>query len=271
VVRAPDVQRWRLSHPSARDAVPMSGTKKPKEKARAPRSSLRQVGPQPLARPAPPKASEDTKARILDAALALFQKRGFDKTTMRDIAAASELSLGAAYYYYPSKEAIVFAYYEYTQDEHKRQTRAAYQKTNDLRERLGAAMHSRIRIISRDKKLLGALFRSVGDPDDELSVFSAKSAALRDAGIAIFDEALEGQALSGDLRPLLARALWVLELGIVLYFIHDRSPKHQKTTALIDGALDLGMELLPVLSLPFAAPARERLRALLVDAGLTLE
>ena len=34
---------------------------------------------------------------------------------MRDIAKAAGLSLGAAYYYFPSKEALVFAYYEQNQ------------------------------------------------------------------------------------------------------------------------------------------------------------
>jgi AcrR family transcriptional regulator len=53
-----------------------------------------------------------TRRHLLDCALALFQKRGVDSTTMRDIASAAGLSLGAAYYHFPSKEALIFAYYE---------------------------------------------------------------------------------------------------------------------------------------------------------------
>ena len=58
----------------------------------------------------------DTQARIFDAALALFRTRGFEATTMRDVAEAAELSLGAAYHYFSSKEAIVLAYYTRVQD-----------------------------------------------------------------------------------------------------------------------------------------------------------
>ena len=36
-------------------------------------------------------------------ALGLFRKRGFHKTSMRDIARAAEMSPGAAYHYFPSK------------------------------------------------------------------------------------------------------------------------------------------------------------------------
>ena len=47
-----------------------------------------------------------TRARIYGAALNLFRTKGFDAATMRDVAAAAELSLGAAYHYFPSKDAI---------------------------------------------------------------------------------------------------------------------------------------------------------------------
>ena len=39
--------------------------------------------------------SEETRTQILETALALFRERGFDATTIRDIATAADLSLGA--------------------------------------------------------------------------------------------------------------------------------------------------------------------------------
>src|SRR5215831_11359527 len=57
-----------------------------------------------------PKA-EDTRRRILAAALDLFQERGFAETTMREIARKANVATGAAYYYFPSKETIVMAFY----------------------------------------------------------------------------------------------------------------------------------------------------------------
>src|SRR5262249_3991252 len=61
------------------------------------------------------KKSEATRRHLLERALVLFKERGVEATTMRDIAKAAGLSLGAAYYYFPSKEALVFAYYEANQ------------------------------------------------------------------------------------------------------------------------------------------------------------
>src|SRR5258705_13169853 len=84
-------------------------------------------------------ASEETRRQILETALALFRERGFDATTIRDIATAAGLSLGAAYYYFQSKEAIVGAYYDYVQGEHQTRAREAFGRSPHLRDRLRAA------------------------------------------------------------------------------------------------------------------------------------
>ena len=47
---------------------------------------------------ATPKAKV-TGTKILDAALDLFRTKGFDNTTMRDVAATAGVANGAAYYY----------------------------------------------------------------------------------------------------------------------------------------------------------------------------
>ena len=51
----------------------------------------------------------DTKARILDKALALFASKGFHETTVRDIAAAVGLRPGALYNHFENKDAILTA------------------------------------------------------------------------------------------------------------------------------------------------------------------
>jgi AcrR family transcriptional regulator len=58
------------------------------------------------------KKAEATSARILDVALDLFRRQGFEQTTMRGIAAEAGVSLGSAYYYFESKEDLVMAFYE---------------------------------------------------------------------------------------------------------------------------------------------------------------
>jgi AcrR family transcriptional regulator len=51
----------------------------------------------------------NTAKRIMEVALDLFTQRGYDGTSMRDIAAELGLSPGAFYHHFPSKEAVLVA------------------------------------------------------------------------------------------------------------------------------------------------------------------
>ena len=68
--------------------------------------------------------SEETRGLILDTALGLFRKNGFEETTMREIASEARVALGSAYYYYDSKHALVMAFYERAQREMEPEIRA---------------------------------------------------------------------------------------------------------------------------------------------------
>lgn len=48
-----------------------------------------------------------TRAALLDAALLCFAERGYEGTSIRDIATRAGLSLGLLYHYFPSKEALL--------------------------------------------------------------------------------------------------------------------------------------------------------------------
>ena len=53
--------------------------------------------------------AEKTRTRIMASALALFAKRGYDRTTFNDIAARLKLTKGAVYWHFESKEALLMA------------------------------------------------------------------------------------------------------------------------------------------------------------------
>ena len=224
--------------------------------------------PAPRARRA---KGEDTRDRIHAAALSLFRKKGFDATTMRDIAAAGGVALGAAYYYFASKEEIVLAYYERTHARSSARAEEVFARSSDVRERLGAVFHAKLDVLAKDRKLLSGLFRSVADPSAETSIFSERTRAVRDDSILLFDRAVapapELAALDAGARRVLVLALWSLQMGTMLFFIHDTSPKQEKTRALVDRSLDLVVGLLPFA--PQLAPMfGAAIGAILAEAGL---
>jgi AcrR family transcriptional regulator len=213
-------------------------------------------------------ASEETRRQILETALVLFRDKGFERTTLRDIAAQSGLSLGAAYYYFNSKEAIVAAYYDYVQQQHRERARKAFATSQGLKDRLRAAYHAKVDVMAGDQRLLRALFRFGGDPDHPLSWFGPASREQRQLSIEVFDEALAGERLPDDVREAAPTLLWTLHMGVLLYFLYDRSPSYQRTRRLIDAAVDFVIDAKRIATLPLMRPVRRRVLSILRDAGL---
>jgi AcrR family transcriptional regulator len=218
------------------------------------------------------KKSEETRQQILKTALELFRRKGFERTTMRDVATAAGVSLGASYYYFPSKEAMVMAYYDFVQREHRRLAEAALVKANTLRERLGIAFHTKLDILRNDRSLLTALFRYGGDRDHPLSWFGPATRAQREESMAVFSAALAEEKLPRDIRDLAPLVLWTLHMGIILFFVYDSSASEKRTRKLIDDALDLAVQVLGMVSNPLLQPVlkptRERVLKMLRDAGI---
>jgi len=59
------------------------------------------------------KTKDKSKLQILDAAMHVFVKSGYSKTTMDDIVAHSGLSKGAIYHYYSSKKDLFLSLIDY--------------------------------------------------------------------------------------------------------------------------------------------------------------
>jgi AcrR family transcriptional regulator len=216
-------------------------------------------------------AGEQTRALISKTALDLFRQGGFEVTTMRDIARAANVATGAAYYYFPSKEAIVAAYYEQVQLLHEERVREALKGHSALRERLGVVFHSKLEILTNDRMFLGALFRYTGEPHHPLSVFGKDTRAQRSHSVAIFQEAITGTGLSEELQQLLPWALWLGHLAMILFFIYDESAGQQRTHKLVDGILDLLTQFIELTSSalvrPFVKPFQTKALEMLHDAG----
>jgi AcrR family transcriptional regulator len=211
---------------------------------------------------------ENTREQILDTATRLFRKSGFDETTMRDIAGEADVALGLAYHYFPSKEALVMAYYERVQREHRLVAHEKLTHTRSLRDRLTMLLQTKLDILKDDRKLLGALFRYTGNPEHALSFLGKATAPLRADCMDLFAEALEPERLPEDLRELLPLALWSLHMGVLLYFLYDSSPNLKRTRKLVDGSVELVVRFLKLAKFPLLRPVRRSVIGLLRDADL---
>ena len=205
------------------------------------------TAPPPEAAPTVPGAKgERTRQLIVETALQMFRERGYDATTMRGIATAAGVSVGNAYYYFPSKQHLVQAYYEHSQALHVDAAQPVLQHETTFEARLHGVLLSRLDTMQSEKEFAVGLFRYAADPSSPLSPFSDESAPAREASMALYVAAVEGAEdlkLPTDLRESLPELLWLYQMGIVLYWVHDRSPDSANTYALAERTVPLIVKL----------------------------
>lgn len=201
------------------------------------------------------KKSDETRGRILEAALLVFRERGFEKATMREIATEAGVAVGAAYYYFDSKDALVMAFYERVQSEMQASTALALGKAKTLETRLRAIISAKFTYFAPNRKLLGALSAHV-DPEHPLSPFSAETATIREEDISVFEQAVaeSGVKLPPSVSPYLGRLIWMYQMGLILFWVYDKSPDQSRTMLLYDKTMKMLIVTLKLAGFPLLRP-----------------
>ncbi len=143
--------------------------------------------------------------RILDAALALFRRDGFDNATMRDIAKEAGVATGAAYYYYPSKDAIVMDFYRRSCAETQPKIEAALETASGLENQLRELIRVKLDHFTANSALRHAK-RCCAMPTRSLplSPFSLETAEIRETGHGLVPGGIVancGMRIPRDLEP----------------------------------------------------------------------
>ena len=195
---------------------------------------------------------EQTRELILSTALRLFREQGYGKTTMRAIANEAGVSVGNAYYYYGSKDHLMQAYYDLLQDQHREAVEPILAMEKAFVPRLAGVLRTWLDVSAPYHEFAGTLFKTAADPHSPLSPFSAESRPARDASVEIFQRVIDGSdlKLTADLKSELPELLWLLQMGVVLFWVHDRSEDVRRTRALIDRAVPLVDRLLRLTRIP---------------------
>lgn len=201
--------------------------------------------------PRSPKA-EQTRSTIAGAAMRLFRRVGYDKTTMRAIAAEAGVSVGNAYYYFGSKEHLVQAFYDHLQVEHAEAAEAVLGTEKAFAARLEGVLLRWLDVAEAHHEFAGQFFKNAADPRSPLSPFSPESAPARDASIAIFVQVVEGSdaKVSPALRSELPELLWMLHMGLVLFWVYDESPDQARTRMLVRSVVPIVDKLVRLSRLP---------------------
>src|SRR5580658_810925 len=194
------------------------------------------------------KNKEETKRRILAAALKLFQEKGLEGTTTKEISERAGIAEGTLFNYFKTKEDLALYFFQKETEDLILWFRAekGLQKA-PLAEKLFAIMHRQLEYIEPYEDFIGAVFYRSLQPTSRLSPLSLESQELRLKYLRfireILAEAEEREEIPrvGDLG---AYAVGLFYIGIVTHWLQDRSRGKQRTLALLDRALTFGTRML---------------------------
>ena len=151
---------------------------------------MQKVKPRGRGRP-PGRTAEGAaaKRRLYDAAIGLMAARGYESTTLRDVADEAGVSVGLLYRYFPSKRAVIVELYEELSAEYVRQVAAM--PRGRWRDRFLFAVTTSLEVLEPHRSALKGLIPViVGDPEE--GVFAEGMAFSRRRVQSAFESAVSG-------------------------------------------------------------------------------
>ena len=191
---------------------------------------------------------ERTKQKILAAALKLFAQHGLHGTTTKEICQKAGIAEGTLFNYFKTKEDLALYFFQKeTYDlEEWFHTETRLQRA-PLPEKLFAIIHRQLEYIAPYEDFIGAVFFRSLQPNSKLGPLSLESQELRLRYLRFIRDVLAGAEEKKEIPRvgvLGACAVGLFYLGIVTHWLHDRSPRKQKTLALLDRSLHLATNVL---------------------------
>jgi AcrR family transcriptional regulator len=175
---------------------------------------------------------DQARQHLYDTAIRLIAEKGYEATTLRDIAQSAGVSPGLLYRYFPSKRAVVLELYDVLSREYAE--RVVPLPKGKWRDRFLFALETSREVLGPHRRTLAALVPLlVGDPLE--GVLSERMAFSRLRVQKGFHDAVLGakDAPPPEIAEVLARLLYLAHLLVLLFWLMDRSPNQRATDALI--------------------------------------
>jgi len=210
------------------------------------------------------RKGELARQRILESALRLFGSRGYEETTMREIAAEAGYSPGLTYRYFSSKEELVLVLYQNLDKELDKYTHEL--PPTLLAERFRLTLSQQFALIAPHRDVFSALFGTTLNLRSKAGVFGASTAEVRRRARKSYLRVIQGakDAPREAQREDLATVLYGAHMALVLFWLIDQSKNAVRTQLFLALLCDVLKLVQPVLWL---LPIRRSLARLATIIG----
>ena len=149
--------------------------------------------------PADPKQarSRQTKEKIIQAAIQLFQERGYEKTTSNEIAAAAGVSVGSFYVYFTDKRQLLLIIFDRLADEMFKHAFESLRPELLFDTELRTGIRQAVASTVEDKQRMSGLHRVICELVLKDAEFAARQKALIDRSLSKIGEIISLASKAG--------------------------------------------------------------------------
>ncbi|MDU0458948.1 MAG: TetR/AcrR family transcriptional regulator [Geobacteraceae bacterium] len=189
------------------------------------------------------QAKQENRSRILDKAAEIFNSKGFEDSTTRDIALAAGLAAGTIFNYFPSKETLAMTMVSEALVQGREDYLRRCTGGEDLAEELFLFVASGLRRLRPLRPFLGPVLERSLSPFPRKTVCQEGETARQEHLAAV--QAILARHGFAEAPDYVAMTMyWSLYLGILAFWSNDTSPNQEASQALIDYSIRMFVHLI---------------------------
>ena len=181
--------------------------------------------------------AENTRTRILDAALNIFSRKGFHDTRMDEIVDEAKSSKGSIYFYFPNKERLFLALVDQFANLLERKITEAILEHEKGMPRVGAALEACLTTFGRYRRQAKVLLVQASGLGN---VFEEKRLEINDRFAGLIEGYLQEAIEVGEIEPvdteIVAHAWMGAIYSLVIRWVYTGEPERER---IVEGLVPL--------------------------------
>ena len=176
------------------------------------------------------RKKEETRLKLISVAMDLFKKKGFQNTTMEEIAEIGDVSKGTLYNYYQDKETILCAYFQRIFKDKRLEIVEALNKHKTIEGKLSSLLDMSKEVMGEDLGLSTIYFKHrLQTFFDNNSVYNLQRSSREELLLELITEAQEKKEIRNDIpASVIARTFQFLSLNYFITSTYDKASGNKK-------------------------------------------
>jgi AcrR family transcriptional regulator len=171
------------------------------------------------------RKKEETRGSIIDCAVSFFKEKGFQETSMEEIAEKSDISKGTLYNYFQDKESILVGYFQTIITDYGKKIEENFEENVDIKLTLYNLMDFISEIFKNEKELTTIYFKYRMPSRFDFSHNSSQRSGIEKWVLKIIEKAQQDNQLRRDIPALvLTRTFQFLTMSFFISSIYAEEP-----------------------------------------------